>query len=50
LLVPFDEQLMEAYPISRLITSRGKNPNVPEVSEPFKYPELQTQPRQKNLF
>jgi putative SOS response-associated peptidase YedK len=50
LLVPFDEQLMEAYTISRLITSPGRNPNVPEVSEPFLYPELQTGPRQKNLF
>jgi putative SOS response-associated peptidase YedK len=50
LLVPFDEQLMEAYTISRLITSPGRNPNVPEVSEPFLYPELQTGLRQKNLF
>jgi putative SOS response-associated peptidase YedK len=50
LLVPFDEQLMEAYTISRLITMPGRNPNVPEVSEPFLYPELQTESRQKNLF
>ena len=50
LLVPFDDELLEAYTISRLITARGKNPNVRGVSEPFVYPELQIQPRQKNLF
>lgn len=50
LLVPYDEGLMEAFPISRLITSRGKNPNVPEVSKPFSYPELQGTAGQSNLF
>jgi len=50
LLVPFDERLMEAFSISRLLTSKQKNLNVPEVSEPFTYPELQGQSRQKNLL
>jgi putative SOS response-associated peptidase YedK len=50
LLVPYDEQLMEAFTISRLITSRQRNPNVPEVSQPFTYPELQIKTGQKNLF
>lgn len=50
LLVPYDEQLMEAFTISRLITSRQRNPNVPEVFKPFTYPELQKKTGQKNLF
>jgi putative SOS response-associated peptidase YedK len=50
LLVPYDEQLMEAFTISRLITSRQRNPNVPEVLRPFSYPELQKTATQKNLF
>lgn len=45
LLVPYDESLMEAYAISRLITSRQQDPNVPEVIEPFRYPELQKKSR-----
>lgn len=40
LLVPFDERLMEAFTISRLITSKQRNQNVPAVSQPFCYPEL----------
>lgn len=50
LLVPFDEQLMEAFSISRLITSKSRNPNVLEVIHPFVYPELQNKTGQKNLF
>jgi len=50
LLIPYDEQLMEAFTISRLITSKQRNPNVPEVSQPFTYPEFQTKTGQKNLF
>ncbi|MBN1861581.1 MAG: SOS response-associated peptidase [Candidatus Thermoplasmatota archaeon] len=49
-LVPFDEQLMEAFTISRLITSKQRNPNVPAVSQPFSYPELVARSGQKNLF
>lgn len=49
-LVPYDEQLMEAYTISRLITSKQRNPNVPEVLHPFTYPELRRKADQQNLF
>lgn len=35
-----DEKKMEAHTISRLITSRKENSNVPEVQQPFIYPEL----------
>ena len=50
LLVPYDEHLMEAFTISRLITSKQRNPNTPEVLHPFTYPELQKKTGQKNLF
>jgi putative SOS response-associated peptidase YedK len=50
LLSPYDEQEMEAFTISRLITSKQRNPNVPEVFHPFMYPELQEKARQKSLF
>ncbi|MBA3900852.1 MAG: SOS response-associated peptidase [Bacteroidetes bacterium] len=33
LLKPFDEKLMLAYPVSKLISTRGVNSNVPEVSK-----------------
>jgi putative SOS response-associated peptidase YedK len=35
-----DDRLMHAHTISKLITSRTRNPNVPEVTEAFSYPEL----------
>ena len=41
LLKPFDPSKMKAYTISRLITDRNRNSNVPEVLEPYSYPELQ---------
>jgi len=50
LLSPYDAQEMEAFTISRLITSKHQNPNVAEVLHPFSYPELQKKIRQKNLF
>jgi putative SOS response-associated peptidase YedK len=40
-LVPLEQDKMEAYTISRLITSKTHNPNVPEVMNPYKYPELE---------
>ena len=40
LIKPFDESLMTAHSISKLITSRTQSNNVPEVMEPFEYPEL----------
>jgi putative SOS response-associated peptidase YedK len=36
-----DDRLLEAHTISRLITSRVKNPNTPEVQEKFDYAELE---------
>jgi putative SOS response-associated peptidase YedK len=50
LLVPFDDREMEAFTISRLITSKQRNPNVPEVLKPHTYSELQTKTGQNNLF
>ena len=41
---PIENNLMDAYTVSRIITS--KNPNVPEAIEPFAYAELRT----KDLF
>jgi putative SOS response-associated peptidase YedK len=49
LLVPYDEKNMEAYTISRLITSRTQSPNTPKVLDPYTYPELQPRVRQKKL-
>jgi putative SOS response-associated peptidase YedK len=40
LLNPFDEKKMEAWTVSRLLTARGVEHNVPEVIEYFQYPEL----------
>jgi putative SOS response-associated peptidase YedK len=50
LLVPFDQELMEAFTISRLITSKHQDLNVPEVIHPFSYLELSKTTGQKNLF
>jgi putative SOS response-associated peptidase YedK len=41
LLLPFPEEEMTAYSISKLITSRKENPNVPEVIAPQKYDIVQ---------
>jgi putative SOS response-associated peptidase YedK len=40
LLVPFEQKKMEAYTISRLITSKNRDINVPEILEPYGYPEF----------
>lgn len=37
---PFPEQRMKAYTIGKLVTSRNENQNVPEVLDPYEYPEL----------
>jgi putative SOS response-associated peptidase YedK len=39
MLAPYDESLMEAYTVSKLVTSKQER-NVPEVIKPFDYPEL----------
>lgn len=40
LMKPFDENLMEAYTVSRRITDRKLPSDVPEVLKKFAYPEL----------
>lgn len=40
MLKPYDDREMEAYTVSRLISSRGLNTNTPEVIEKTFYPEL----------
>jgi putative SOS response-associated peptidase YedK len=40
LMQPFDETKMQAYPVSKRITDRKQNSNVPEVMERFDYAEL----------
>jgi putative SOS response-associated peptidase YedK len=40
LMKPLDENLMVAHTISKLITSRSENPNVPGVKKEFLYEEL----------
>jgi len=50
LLVPYDERLMQAHTISRLITTNYRNPNVPEVQAPFSYPELGSKNQQIDLL
>jgi putative SOS response-associated peptidase YedK len=49
-LEPYPDEEMEAYTISKLITSKNRNPNIPEVLTPYSYPELQTIKTQQNLF
>jgi putative SOS response-associated peptidase YedK len=39
-LVPYPDEEMEAYTISRLVTSKEKERNVQEVTKPHIYPEL----------
>ncbi len=40
LMKPLDENRLEAYTISKLITNRNDNPDKIEVQAPFEYPEL----------
>ncbi len=39
-LKPYPDEKMEAYTISRLITSRNKDKNIPDIIKPYDYPEL----------
>jgi putative SOS response-associated peptidase YedK len=41
LLKPYTDKEMHAYTISKLITARGKNPNISEVIQPFQYPGVE---------
>lgn len=40
LLVPFEAVKMVAYPVSRLITTKGAKKNIPAAIKPIDYPEL----------
>lgn len=40
LMLPLDDGLLTAHPISKLITSRTESSNQSKVMEPFDYPEL----------
>lgn len=40
MLFPCDDAHMKAYPISKRITTHGADTNVPQIKEPFTYPEL----------
>lgn len=40
MMKPLENGLLDAFPISKLITNKNKNPDCPEVQLPFKYPEL----------
>lgn len=49
MLKPCDDKGMKAYSISKLITTRGAETNVPPIKEPFDYPELVSS-EQASLF
>ena len=44
------EKEMEAYSISKMITAKGIDPNVPEVVKPFQYNNLEPLSSQQSLF
>jgi hypothetical protein len=50
ILKPFDEKEMEAYTISKMITAKSVDPNVPSVLKPFQYNNLEPLPNQQSLF
>jgi putative SOS response-associated peptidase YedK len=49
LLTPCADKILKAYTISRLITTRGADTNVPELLQQHHYPELRS-PEQNTLF
>jgi putative SOS response-associated peptidase YedK len=42
LLAPLEDRKLEAYSISKFITSRNKNIDVPDVIQPFEYPGIES--------
>jgi putative SOS response-associated peptidase YedK len=50
ILKPFNENEMEAYTISKLITARDEDPNVPAVLKQFQYNNLEPLDSQTSLF
>ncbi len=49
-LKPYDDTLMDAYTISKLITAKNKNSKAPHVLTPFSYPELTSASQQQSMF
>lgn len=48
MLEPIDDSLLDAYPVSKMISYRKKNTNVPEIRKRFEYEELKFE--QTSLF
>ena len=48
MMVPYDDAELEAYSVSKLITKKGQNTNVPEVIKKHEYDELKQ--KQSSLF
>ena len=48
MLIPYDDRYMEAYSVSKLITAKGAENNVPGVMKRFQYRELESE--QARLF
>ena len=42
MMQPFDENNMEAYTVSKLLSKRNANTNVEEITEPYRYSELES--------
>jgi putative SOS response-associated peptidase YedK len=50
LLKPYNEEDMEAWPVSRRITEHGNQKNSPEITLPFDYPELSEKKSQQGFL
>lgn len=50
LLVPYDDQELKAHTISKLISHKQNNTNVPQVIQQFHYQELDSKESQSTLF
>ena len=48
ILKPYDDTEMEAYPVSKLISKKGVNTNLPDAIKKLDYDELKYE--QKNSF
>ena len=42
MLIPYDDDEMEAYTVSRLVSTKEANTNTPEAIERFQYSELES--------
>lgn len=48
LLIPFDDTTLEAFTVSKLISSKGQKTNIPEAIKRFEYDDLKS--KQTSLF